>query len=208
MQPNLSSARLLSGDNSSNFGSERILSRESRPYVVSQLYTATQISSSAVGVVYGALSFTADQLPKWSSFATIFDRYRIREVEVFFQPQTNQMVTSTGAAVFVPRLSVCVDFDDATAPGTVAEVQAYGNAITVPGNRPVVRHFIPRAAGLAYKTAITSAYTELDPHIWKDVAYGDMPHYGLKWALTNTIAAGDMSYYLTVRMTVEFAGAR
>lgn len=181
---------------------------EPRPYTVSQLVPATQFSSSSVGITYGALAFTADQLPKWSSYSTIFDRYRIREVTVFFQPQTNQISTGSGAGFYVPRFSVAIDYDDSSTPSTVAEVQGYGTCVTVPGNRPITRRFVPRAAGLAYKTAIASAYTELDPDVWKDAAYGDMPHYGIKWALTNTTTSGDCSYYIQYRLVVEFAGAR
>jgi len=175
-------------------------------YVVTEVYNKTFIISVG-SIVYGSLQFAMNELPNANSWTTVFDRYRILSVDVRFIPANVQMNVSP-VTVNAPIFHTCVDFDDATAPTSVVQVQRYGTYAGTIATSGLRRHFVPRSASPQYITLVTSGYGEVDPSVWKDCAYDSIPHYGVKYALEAGTSSTDYRYDVMVTMKVEFAGQR
>ncbi len=180
--------------------------RGDTPYTVSEVYALTAISSGVGVPTFGSITFTANALPNYSSWAAVFDRYRIKSAKVDFTPQSVQEITTAGQSVGI--FHTLLDFDDNTAPTSVAAMQRYSTYCGIISTKPIRRALLPRAAAATYVSAVTTGYVEVEPNAWRDVAYGDIPHYSVKWGLDNTSAAALVIYNVLVTLTVEFAGRR
>jgi len=177
--------------------------------IPSQKYTVTlQTEASPITVngslpTYGAILTQLNQFANYASYAAIFDRYCIHDVRIEFIPSGKQIITNS--AVAVPRFYTAVDFDDATTPTSIADVQKYDTLVGVPFTAGLVRHYVPRVAIQVYN-GVTPGYKEAEASTWLDLANPDIPHYGLRYAY----GPGDTSlqYVPVSRITVSFAGRR
>lgn len=123
------------------------------------------------------VAFHLSDLPNYTEFTALFDAYRIIEVEMFWE------LTKNGGSNW-PTLVVWPDYDDASAPSTLADaeqVQAasrlhFSNAVT-----SFRRKVIPRVSGVVEGTgaAALSASNIVSP--WLDCAYPQIEHFGVKF---------------------------
>lgn len=69
--------------------------------------------------------------------------------------------TTTGLQKY-PVLLMAPDYDDATTPTTVAEIEEYGKNVRIMQfgpDRNVIRYsLVPRVSNTLYRTGVTSAY--------------------------------------------------
>lgn len=204
----MSDLRLLKGDSTSLPQGQVIKGGNVRAtYTVTQSYTAAPIANVSGFGSYAAYDFQADSLPGWSAWASVFDRYRIRHVEVSFTPSFNQ--ENVASNVQIPMFHTVVDFDDAAVPSSITALQSFSTYAGVIGNKSIRRVFVPRSSVSQYVSALVTGYAEGDPSQWRDVAYGDIPHYGLKCGFDGpATAGGTCTYTVLVKLTVEFGGQR
>jgi len=76
----------------------------------------------------GVLAFRLSYLDQAATFSALFDQFRICQIQVTFRPLITQappMVTT----VTMPTFVTVVDIDDATAPGSIASMREYNNAL-------------------------------------------------------------------------------
>lgn len=176
-----------------------------RVHTISQIVHGDAALTFSVVNVYGQLVFRADELPQWATFASLYDQYRITRIEVQFRPvaTTNAIQTTT---VNVPMIATAIDYTASANPTTFTFVEEYETCMVTAGTTNFVRAFTPRALTMVYRSAINTGYGTLNPGTWLDTAYGDIPHYGLIYAMSTT--NGNFSYEYLVRYDMAFRNVK
>lgn len=145
--------------------------------------------------VAASLSFRIDDLPQWPQFSALFDAYRINKVVVKVIPQAlvnqpvkiggtdNNVLSGTGNDTTLAFLGSVIDYDDNNLPTSQGQMMEYETYKAVPGSKTLKRVIVPAIASSVYKdTGTTIAYGQ-KRKAWIDAAYGDVPHYGMKFYL-------------------------
>lgn len=175
-------------------------------YTIREIVDLGQITDTGSDQ-FGVFTPVFQDLPNYTAWQSLFDRYRIRSVRYTFSPVAVQMNTTPGT-YSVPRFSTVVDFDDATAPTSFSQMQRYATYAGVVATTPFVRHFRPRAATPVYN-GVTAGYSEHDPDSWIDIAYPNVTHYGLKWGMAAATPTGSAAVYdVLAEYTIEVSGQR
>jgi hypothetical protein len=157
------------------------------------IYTMVQsLTPSVIACTtqFGSYYFTISQLDQFSSLGSVFDQYRIDEIEMTFRPAVNTLNN---------ELITVIDWDDASVPGTIAYLDEYANAC-VSMNETQVRRWKPSVAVPAYQ-ATSSGYTNVQSP-WIDCAGNTVQHYGLKYGYS--IISGTTYHSVNVRMRCSF----
>lgn len=133
---------------------------------------------------YNGVYFKLSDLPNYAEFTALFDQYRITRISISFLPMSNCNILSaiTSSDTGNPGIfGTVLDFDDANAPTTLAELQQYQTFSYQPAvtRRVHRRSFKPRIASAVYAGAFTSFANMKD--IWIDVASPNVQYYGLKY---------------------------
>ena len=134
---------------------------------------------------FGAMSFKIQQVSNFTELTPIFDRYKIRGIKVQFECRQN-IWYGYGTAT-PPVVTTVIDYDDDNPPTSQVELQerATCRIQQFSASRMIIsRYFKPRVTGLVYKTPLTSGYSVVTPP-YLDVNNPDIPHYGLKWNVSN-----------------------
>lgn len=154
-------------------------------------------TSTTVPTFYGAYFTLANQIAQYASFGSVFDQYRIMEVEVWIRPVsgTSGSVDTNGA-----NYVTAIDYDDANTPTQVVNVQAYENAITAPLTNGQYRKFRPHIAIAAYNGSFSGYQNQKSG--WIDIASNSVQHYGMKVACEVTSIAYKM--FIQYRVWVQF----
>lgn len=145
-----------------------------------------------------ALQFSLSDLPQASSFATIFDAYRIDKVELRFIPDADELpsASSLGAASTAVAkgefLNTAIDFDDSTAPSSLAQILEYETFMVSPPYREQKVVLKPRVAREIFDGVITTAYEQPESEIWLDIAQTGIPHYGVKGYIQSAGASANI----------------
>lgn len=174
---------------------------DNQVYTFSQEYKLAAVISSTSSDSFTATAFAVSSLSEISSLTTIFDQYRIKQVEWMCFPR----ITSEAASTFVPGIfCTVVDYDDATALSSVAAALNYQNALTTNGTDGHYRCFTPHCAVAAYSGTFTSYANVESP--WIDAASTGVQHFGVKTAWQQTDAVYTMD--VIVRLRTEWRNAR
>jgi hypothetical protein len=187
-----------------NAQDERITIRDSsQVYQFQQLTPPTVISQSGLSGSTGAISFTISELDQASSFAALFDQYRIETIEVTFSPMYRANPLNTASAVLIPLIYVAVDYDDANTPSSLAVLREYENCTVHDDSQEFTIVFHPHVAIAAYSGAFTSFSNQVSP--WIDLASTGVLHYGIKWGITGVTASQSTSQSWNVSARFKFA---
>lgn len=133
-----------------------------------------------------ALQFSLSDLPQASSFATIFDAYKIEKVELRFIPDANELPSASnlGSATTATAkgefMNTAIDFDDSNAPSSLAQILEYETFQVSPPYREHKVVLRPRVAREIFDGVVTTAYEQPDKEVWLDIAQTGIPHYGVK----------------------------
>lgn len=156
----------------------------------------------------GTLFYTA-QLPNSSEFTSLYDQYRIDYVEM--QPIfSNNISNVTTAALTLPIMYVCKDYDDSNDAG-IADIQQYNNhrffQVQQIGSVVKVK---PNVDVAVYQSAVLTGYAR-GKSMFIDTSSGQVPHYGIKLAMepmvvpASTTLIGyftfNFKYHLTMQNT-------
>jgi len=144
-------------------------------------YTVNEITQAI------SFEFKLSDMPAYTEFTALFDKYRIDKAEVNFQLinnpnallQTNS-INSNSANNWYPKLYYCRDYDDAATVTLTQIKERSGTKMAVLEPNKVVRIKLkPAVAVQLYKTATTTGYSP-KWGAFVDAAQPDVPHYGLK----------------------------
>lgn len=171
-------------------------------FTLGSLFNDTVTDTKGVPFVH---IFKLSQMPNYSEFTSLFDKYKICKIvyTLMFQQNTAPM---NGNSV-LPLIHICSDDDDATVPSSLTELQQRANCKRrVLGNTVMIKYtFRPKIAAAIYNTALSTGYAIKSGYINTD--YPDVPHYGIKgminnlWLTTNNNVAFTIEpvYYLALK---------
>jgi hypothetical protein len=140
------------------------------------------IQGNVVSPILGGQYVQLNQLSNYALYTALFDQYRIDMVEVTFNLKNNP-----GSGTGFGRLNVFPDFDDATAPASLANAQSHPRVmrhVFTPTQPTFTFSFQPRLAVAAYGGAFTK-YTSPSSKVYVDSSNADAQHYGYKYAIEN-----------------------
>jgi hypothetical protein len=159
--------------------------------------------SSSVGSTL-QINFTFANSVNDSSYAAVFDQYRIVAAEVIPTPR----ITEANQVSPYPAgyLYTVLDYDDATALTSPSAAQDYSSCIITPVTEAVRRCVKPRIAMAAYSGAFTSFANVADQ--WIDAASTGVIHYGIKCIMDVGTASALVTYDLEQVVVVQFRSQR
>lgn len=142
-----------------------------------------------------SFQFKLSDLPSVSEFGSLFDDYRINKVVLklipqitasnmpFNEAQLGGSGTGTGRN---PRVFYAADYDDNNVVSSIDVLRQYANVKVrqVVGNKPIKIIITPAISQEIYRTSTSTAYAPKWKQ-WLDLAYNDIPHYGIKMWVEN-----------------------
>lgn len=168
------------------------------PRVDNKVYTFTlnvtldaRYTTSASVPTLSGDAFSLNTFAGYSSKVAVFDQYRIRQLEAWIVP-----TEPTPSAM----MHSVVDYDNATAPGSIAAVQAYSNCHSTTMQNGHYHKWVPHTAAAAYNGAFTGYQN--NTKAWIDSAYPNVTMYGLKIGFEITPTAVPVN--LVLRAVVDF----
>lgn len=172
-------------------------------------------SISALGVptpVGNAYAFSLSQLPNVSDFTNLFDQYKITGAKLQITPACSEGILSPLAGTAQPlgfsRVHSVIDYDDTSAPSSEDQLLEYGSHKSTAPFQTHTRFIKPKVLQEVYRSTLGTAYAPKSGQ-YLDVAYPDIPHYGMKvWISapnTNPGTAQSITYkvYLTLYVTCK-----
>jgi hypothetical protein len=198
-------------------------------YTVSQMPTTfgqevglTAVGGNTAGVISQsssssdpkfAIAFQLNDLAQASSFAAIFDQYRIDKVSLYFKSCNNAigLAGASAANQVDPTMLLVVDRDDNNAPTSFASLTQYDNVIEVEGQDSAQIDLVPSITSELYAGGAFSGYsTKRSDSVWIDVANLSVPVYGVKGSIG--LLAGSVTYdwtwLISAIYTISFRNTR
>jgi len=167
------------------------------PFTSWQSATIGSVTSSTSATVYLGQQFQLSQLPNATAFTTVFDEYRIEEIEYTLQPRANM---STNQQQIAP-VGCVLDWDDAVAPTSFDVLRQYATYRQTLGTESFVRRFQPAVSREFYNGPSLPSGQGRIMSPWIDVAFDQVPHYGLKLAISPSPVA--VTYDVFTRFKVQ-----
>jgi hypothetical protein len=161
-------------------------------------------STTSLGLFY-ALSLNATtHITQFSSWASVFDQYRIMEVEIWAIPivqGTSSTVTAMNLSSF--NVYTAIDYDNDTTPVGTAGLLQYSNVIVAPWTQGHYRKWRPHVASAIYGGGAFTSYANIESP-WIDCTSANASHYGFKLATDTAPANSTLSVQLSARLWVQF----
>lgn len=174
--------------------------------------TAYSIPVGWIGGGFGR-SFQLNDLPNVSEFTSLFDQYRIKGISFKLVPKQGLaiqqgVVTAGGNQAVMPKIYSCIDYDDASAPGSIDEVLQYQNVKISRANQTHKRYFKPAIADELFNTGVTTAYG-MRKNTWIDCSYPSVEHYGIRFYIEpSTANTPRWDYDLVCKFYLQFKYVR
>lgn len=154
--------------------------------------------------VITAYTFKLTDLPNYTEFTNLFDRYRILKVAVILVPQwtTNDLNPVTTTEKVNPAIYSLIDYTEDAPPASLSEFYEDSQCKITRGGRIHKRVFTPSVLCNAFETVTTSAYTPK----WKQWITTDdpaTPHYSIKLAGDKTNTSSN-NFVVKIFMTYYF----
>ncbi len=160
-------------------------------FQISNGLTSNNNIQGGLANAFGSFAFTLGDLPQAGSFTTLFDQYRLDEVEVWIKPRGNSIPGSSSG--FTPTLFVVIDRDDSSSPTSIQYLQEYDNCVMLQVNEGLKMRFKPSVAPALYASGAFTGYA-IEQDLWVDASNTAVPHYGVKWGLTGTAISSPGQY--------------
>lgn len=166
-------------------------------------------ASTLFGNATGAIEFRLNELPNYTEFTNLFDKYRIKGVSIALVPRVTSYDANPNATLVAqPMIHTAVDYNDSTAPANSVELMQYDTYKCTVGSQIHRRYFSPRVSNTVFRTALSSAYSMGSNKQWLDCTTGgaDLPHFCLKWVIDN--ASLETSFLVYKTFYLEFLGTK
>lgn len=169
------------------------------------LTLGTVTASPAGGNIYDvpfALQFRMGDVANSTELQNVFDKYKITSALIKVQTTLNTAQQNT---VPVPFIDYVVDKDDWT-PTTVADFREKMGTKTkyFGSNRPSISMAVrPVPAAEVYNSLTFTAYAVPGRAPYLNMAYPDVPHYGIKGVIRNIYLPGAVSGEATLTWDVS-----
>ena len=161
-----------------------------------------------------SMGFVANDLPQWTTFAALFDQYKITCVVLKFWPAASQATYNTSNPPAVQTFFAnAIDYDDVNAPAGLNYILQYENAKKWPcltsRTKPykvVIRPHLAMSAFIA-SGSVASAYNTGSR--WLDCAQNTVLHFGFKgWLEAQASANARTNFRVEATYYVSFKNVR
>ncbi len=159
----------------------------------------TAFTTSAVATVFYANYVTLNAFSNYTEYTSLFDQYKILELEHWIEPFETQSSVQALSGTFTSA----IDVDDANTPTSIAQVQDHQGSLITNGTVGHYHRWKPHMAVAVYSGAFTSFSNA--PANWIDSASPAVQHYAIKCAITATTNA--IPYSLQIKALVSFRSA-
>jgi len=148
-------------------------------------------------LVFGAMAFSLQDLDQVTSFTSLFDQYRIDRVIVQVKTHNNfsSFNTSSAANSAPPTTFWVIDRDDSNALTTLAQARQYDNVQDACLTDHVEIDLEPSVTPAIYAAGAFSGYGITRTGVWLDCNNVSIPHYGVKFAITELTALATDTYF-------------
>lgn len=180
----------------------RMILKRQKVYSFSESYIGATINYVLGTNNGGSFSFTFSNLANATTYAAIFDQYRILFAEIDFYPAISLNTPNVGGAF--PPLYTAIDYDGAVSP-LVADIIQYGNKQVTPLGVFVQRTLYPKFLLTVTAGSVAEALGERD--MWLDMANLAVPYFGLLWAV-GPGPASNVGWTTTVRLVFQCKNTR
>jgi len=141
------------------------------------------LQGSVAAFSVGGYDFLLSDLPNYTEFTALFDRYKFRKVVVHFIPM-NQEVIATAAAVTTGPVFVVKDYDDKdTTAYTENTLLQYANCEVHKAGTYFTWSIVPRPNTAMFVAGAATGVGVGSPNTWIDCASPGVNHYGMKWGV-------------------------
>lgn len=140
----------------------------------------------------GAFFFSLNDTPAPTDYTSLFDQYRIQQVQIEFMPSVQPFGPST-TTTDLPVLLTTIDYDDATAQ-SFATLQQSETAQVVSDQTYHQRTLTPRFAISGYG-GVFGSFALAPVGSWVDSNSPAVQYYGVKWA-TSPVSVVSGTYVL------------
>jgi len=162
--------------------------------IVQTTNVGTVLTSSAALPIFGSLYFTAAaHLTQFTALSSVFDQYRIMEIEVWLQP-TAASGSTLGSST--ASFTSVIDYDDANTPLSMAALYNYENVIVGNTANGHYRKFKPHIAMAAFSGTFGGYVNSADQ--WIDVASSGVQYYGMKFGIDTAPTSVFINAYIRV----------
>jgi len=126
------------------------------------------------------------------------------QARVLLSPLAANFGQSTTATTY-PTLYTVIDYDDASTPTSVSQLQQFDTLEVTPNAQVVERTIRPRAALAAYSGSVFTAFSTAPHGVWIDSNNVTVPHYGFKWATdgVTTVSGSYQLYSVNITLSIE-----
>ncbi len=153
------------------------------------------LTSSAGAETDLARAFTINDIQGISSWLSVFDQYKIKEIELWITPSS-----SSQTVVDNFRLLTVIDYDDSVTP-TFNGLLQYSNVTDSGRNEGVYRRWSPHVqVGQASAGSTVNSRNQVAD--WTDSATTSTTHYGVKISMTATTTTVVIAF--RVRFHIQF----
>jgi len=182
-------------------GMKNLLIRDNKVHTFQQSSIQGNIVTTNASIAsLFAKAWTSADIIQFSTFASVFDQYKIDFIECWFTPWGSGTAIAYNNNV---RIYSAVDYDDAST-GTLSPstIQEYTNCVTTRCNEGHYIKFRPHQAKAIYGGAFTQFGNEVAG--WVDCGSTSAQFYGVKLVCEPTGSASDIKIDLFSRITVSF----
>lgn len=182
----------------------RSLAIQNAPHYFKRRFNKGTLTLNNLAEVFQAYTFKLSDLPNYTEFTNLFDRYRICKVAVHLIPQwTNSDLNPVTTTERVnPAIYSVVDTTEDAAPTSLNEMYEYSNCKITRGGRIHKRYFTPSVLTSAFESGASTAYIPKFKQ-WLTTDDPATPHYCMKIAADKTSTSSNnftirvmMTYYL------------
>lgn len=139
----------------------------------------TSLSGGGAPYRFGAVSyFKLSNVLQSSDLTALYDRYKITGIKFKIIPLSN--VASVNGQGLIPTMVYHTDYDDALTPTSDTDVRVKAGAKEVRLDRPRTIFIKPKIADAILGASAGTAYSVPKKAPYINMAYPDVPHYGLK----------------------------
>lgn len=171
--------------------------------------TFTQASTVQyyAGSTLGSLSPQMAFLDQYTTYGALYDQYRINRITWTFRPMY-ESANFTGTSI-PPLLFTAIDYDDSTPLISLASIREYQDLETHSFETFSIT-IKPHASNALYNGTSFVAYGNIASP-WIDCGSANVPHHGLKLAVTAGNGAGQTVFqywFVTTVLDIEFRSVR
>lgn len=166
-------------------------------------FTATTSTPGIYSIAPALSTIPGAQL---AALQGVFDQYKIEEVEVWCEAQS-QGGSATPISQIGGKLYSVIDYDDAANLANVASALNYSNCIVTSFNQGHYRKWKPHIAMAAYSGSTFTSYANFKPQ-WIDIASASVQHYGCKFITDLSTSTSNVSWDIRVRIRVACRNIR